>query len=529
MKSTTERPNILLIVADDMGFSDIGCFGSEIATPNLDELGYGGMRLTQMYTAARCCPSRASLLTGLYPHQAGLGHMVNDAHVGPAYQGYLRNDCVTVAEVLKTAGYTTLLSGKWHVGGNYIPNRPDTWSPGDATHPLPVQRGFDRHYGMLGGAGSYFDPPYMIRDEALIAEGGSDFYLTDQISDEAVAMLRASDAAQPFFLYVAYTAPHWPLQALPEDIAKYVGRYRDGGWDALRQRRFQRLKDLGLIAEHWELSGRDEAAPPWAEVEHKDWEDLRMAVYAAQIDRMDQGIGRMVQELKDSGRFDNTLILFISDNGGCAEFLAEDSQSPEPFRYDIPTADGRPLRIGNSPSIDPGPADTFMSYDLPWANASNTPFRLFKHWVHEGGIATPCIVHWPAVIQKGAIRHEPLHVMDLMATFAELGDAQYPAVFRGNAITPLAGESFATLLDDHTGESWQRQAPIFWEHEGNKAVRDGRWKLVRRYPGDWELYDMDADRTEVHDLAAAYPQVVQSLAQQYDAWARRCGVRQWPL
>ena len=522
--STIEQPNIILVLADDMGFSDIGCYGSEIRTPNLNRLADGGIRFTQLYNCARCCPSRASLLTGLYPHQAGVGHMVEDVGI-PGYQGYLRDDCVTIAEALHAGGYQTFLSGKWHVGGGYLAHKPETWRPGEPGHPLPVQRGFDRHYGMLGGGGSYFYPPYMIENTTLIETPTEDYYLTDAISDRAIAMIdEASRKEAPFFLYAAYTAPHWPLHALPEDIAKYEGLYRKGGWDAIRTARHEELKGLGILDQRWEISPRDHQAPAWADIKYKDWEDLRMAVYAAQVDRMDQGIGRIMKKLQELKIEENTLIIFLSDNGGCAEFLAEDSDKPEPFRYNIPTPDGRAMHIGNTSAIRPGSDDTFMSYDLPWANASNAPFRLYKHWVHEGGISTPMIAYWPKVIKKRGIEHPVLHVIDFMAAFLDIAGLAYPEEYNGRAIQSLEGESFLPLLQ---GKSWQRERPLVWEHEGNRAVRDGRWKLVSQYPGTWELYDMVEDRTECHDLVKKHQPQVKKMLKMYEEWAERCGVVPW--
>jgi arylsulfatase A-like enzyme len=520
------RPNIVLILVDDMGFSDIGCYGSEISTPNLDALAAGGLRFSQMYNCARCCPTRASLLTGLYPHQAGVGHMVGDGGTR-AYQGYLRDDCVTVAEALGAGGYRTLMSGKWHVGGPYQGNRPDTWDPGSAGHPIPVQRGFDQHYGMLGGGGSYFRPPYMVRDDHLIETEGDDYYLTDAISDEATLMIEtAAGEPEPFFLYVAYTAPHWPLHALPEDIARYRGEYRRPGWDGVRTARHEELKGQGILSPEWEITARDVSAQAWGDVEAKDWEDLRMAVYAAQVDRMDQGVGRITGKLQELGITEDTLVLFLSDNGGCAEFLAEESNLKQPFRYDTPTRDGRPMRIGNTPTIDPGAADTFASYDLPWANASNTPFRLYKHWVHEGGISTPLIAHWPNGISASGLAHQPRHVIDLMATCLDAAGVPHPGERHGVAVSSLEGES---LLPAFQGRDRERERPIFWEHEGNSAVRDGIWKLVRRHPGPWELYNMERDRTETQDLATSEPGRVQAMVAMYDEWAQRCEVREWPL
>lgn len=523
---STPRPNIVLILVDDMGYSDIGSFGSEINTPSLDRLAYTGVRFSQMYNCARCCPTRASLLTGLYPHQAGVGHMVGN-HGSLEYQGFLRQDCVTIAEALRSSGYRTLMSGKWHVGGAYQANRPDTWAPGTEDHPIPVQRGFDQHYGMLGGGGSYFKPPYMVRDDQVIEAGGEGYYLTDAISTEAVRMIEeASGATEPFFLYVAYTAPHWPLHAPQDDIERYRGRYRKAGWDGIRTARHEQLKGEGLLDPRWPISPRDEQAPPWADVAEKDWEDLRMAVYAAQVDRMDQGVGRIMDALERAGIEDDTLVMFLSDNGGCAEFLAEDSNRKEPFRYDIPTWDGRPMRIGNTPSIEPGPDDTFASYDLPWANASNTPFRLFKHWVHEGGIATPLLVRWPAGGLERRVVHRPCHVIDIMATCLEVAQAPYPGERNGTTVTPLEGESLLPLLQ---GRDPDRALALFWEHEGNCALREGEWKLVRRYPGDWELYNMEQDRTELRNLAPREPERVKRMVAEYQRRAAQYGVREWPL
>ena len=523
---SAERPNIVLILADDMGYSDIGCFGSEIRTPNLDRLGSNGVRFSQMYNCARCCPSRASLLTGLYPHQAGVGHMVANRGL-PPYQGYLNTNCVTIAEALKPTGYRTLMSGKWHVGGAYSPNRPGSWTPGDAGHPIPGQRGFDTFYGMLGGAGSYYDPPSLMDQDTLVRAEGDDYYFTDAISHRAVSMIDAACAGDaPFFLYVAYTAPHWPLHAPAEDIARYRGAYRKPGWDGVRTARHEELRGSGILSPDWEITPRDPEAPSWEATAHPDWEDLRMAVYAAQIDRMDQGIGRIVAALERHGALDNTLLVFVSDNGGCAEFLGEDTGRGDASRYNIPTRDRRPMRIGNSPAITPGPADTFMSYDLPWANASNTPFRLYKHWVHEGGIATPCIVHWPARVPNDGIVHEPCHFIDVLPTFLEAAGATGPSEYNGSHVTSLEGES---LLGAVMSGGWRRDRPLFWEHEGNSAMRDGAWKLVRKHPGPWELYNMEKDRTELRDLAASERDRVRRMTRAYDEWALRCAIEPWPL
>ncbi len=519
-RAGSERPNIILILADDMGFSDLGCYGSEIQTPNLDRLASKGVRFTQTYNCARCCPSRASLLTGLYPHQAGVGHMVHDLGI-PAYQGYLRNDCVTIAEALRGEGYRTLMSGKWHCGGLYARNDPSDWRTGDPKRPIPPDRGFDEWYGTPAGGGSYFNPKPLMRNYTFIEPEGDDYYYTDAVSDEAVRMIE--DAAKregPFFLHVSYTAPHWPLHALEEDIAKYQVQYREG-WDKVRTARHEELKGMGVLDPRWEISPRDQAAPPWTEIRQRDWEDRRMAVYAAQIDRMDQGIGRIMAKLREQGTEQDTLVLVLSDNGGCAELLREDGSKAKEWPT---TRDGRPMTFGNVPGLMPGGGATYQSYDLPWANASNTPFRLYKHWVHEGGIATPMIAHWPQVVAGGRISHDLIHVIDFMATCLDVAGVEYPHEYDGRQVQPLEGESFLPAL---RGEGWRRERPLLWEHEGNRAVRDGRWKLVSKYPGAWELYDMVRDRTELDDLTAKNgPQVIK-MAGMYEEWAERCGVINW--
>ncbi len=519
-QSSNERPNIILILVDDMGFSDLGCYGSQIQTPNLDAMAADGIRFTQTYNFARCCPSRAALLTGLHPHQAGVGHMVRNVGV-PAYQGYLRDDCVTIAEALREGGYRTMMSGKWHVGGIYARNDTSDWRIGDPERPLPLDRGFDVWYGTPAGAGSYFNPKPLFNQYEIIEPEEDNYYYTDAVSDQAVRMIAdAAEGEEPFFLHVTYTAPHWPLHAFEEDIARYQGQYCQG-WDAVRTARHEELKSMGLLDERWPISPRDEQAPPWTEIKRQVWEDRRMAVYAAQIDRMDQGVGRIMAKLRELNIADNTLVLFLSDNGGCAELLREEGQKAKEWPV---TRDGKPMWFGNIPGLMPGGADTYQSYDLPWANASNTPFRLYKHWVHEGGIATPMIAYWPNVTPKGHINHEIVQVIDFMATFLDIAGVDYPEDYNGHVIQPLEGQSFAPAL---RGESWQREGLVFWEHEGNRAVRDGRWKLVRKYPGPWELYDMVTDRTELNDLAAKHKPQVAKMAAQYDAWAARAGVLPW--
>jgi arylsulfatase len=515
------RPNIVLIVADDLGFSDVGAFGGEIDTPNLDRLADDGLRLSQMYNAARCCPSRASILTGVYPHQAGVGHMTLDlGH--PAYRGRLTPDRRTVAELLRDAGYRTFMVGKWHVGGEYpLQEGPGDWSPGGDAWPVPWERGFESFYGTLTGAGSYYEPVTLMDGTSFVRKDKlpEDFYYTDEIGRRAVAAVReGARSGSPFFLYVAHVAPHWPLHAREEDIARFRERYRVG-WDEIRVQRRERAIEAGLLDESWRLSPRDEYAPGWESVEHQAWEAERMAVYAAQVHALDRTVGELIAELDSQGVRDDTIVVFISDNGGCSELLREDERVEPPMRT---TRHGQSVRSSNDPAVWPGPPTTFTSYGLPWANASNSPFRLFKHWVHEGGIATPCIVSWPGVVAP-EVRHDPAHVIDLAATFCDLAGASSRSAPDGS---PLEGTPLTDLL---RGGRIVRAAPIFWEHEGNRAVRWERWKLVARTGMPWELYDMVGDRTETEDVALEHPEVVESLASAWARWAARVGVVDWDI
>jgi len=508
--SPESRPNIVVILADDLGFSDLGCYGSEIATPNIDRLAAEGTRFTRFYNAARCCPTRAALLTGLYPHQAGVGHMVADRKT-PAYQGRLNDRCITLAEALRPQGYRTLMAGKWHVGND----RPH-W---------PVDRGFDRSVALIGSGRHYFMLPpgrILARDDQPISPPPGDFYLTDFFADNAVRMLdEAGRRPDPFLLYLAFTAPHWPLHARPDDVARHRDAYKEG-WDVLRERRHRRMIQEGIVEAGWPLSARDPRVPAWRDAPDHDWQAARMAAYAAQIDCMDRGVGRVVAKLRDLGKLENTLVVFLSDNGGCSEDITGKDRWQED---DIPkaTTDGRPIRIGNHPSILPGPPDTFSSYGMEWAGLSNTPFRLFKSWVHEGGIAAPLIVRWPrGLTAKGVVR-APGHVIDLLPTCLQAAGADYPRTRGDQPTLPLEGRSLLPVL---RGAAPPRR-DLFWEHEGNRAVQDGRWKLVAVNKEPWELYDLVSDRTELKNRAAEEPDLVRTLAARYDAWARRCGVLPW--
>lgn len=510
-QAQSKSPNILLIMADDMGFSDLGCYGSEIRTPNIDALARNGARFTQFYNTARCCPTRASLMTGLYPHQAGVGHMVDNPKALPGYTGDLNRECVTIAEVLKQAGYQTLMTGKWHV-------TPIT----ESKHNWPLQRGFDRYYGIIHGAADYFNPVTLVRDNEFVKPDRPDYYFTDAIADHAVQYIEAAAGKpDPFFAYVAFTSPHWPLHAPEADIARYKGRY-EKGWDNLREERHKRMIELGIVDRRWPMTPRDKDAPAWETVTDKEWQQRRMEVYAAQIDRMDQGVGRIVEALRKTGALENTLILFLADNGGCAEELGPQTKG---LHVPAKTRGGAGVRVGNVSGVMPGDDTTYQSYGLAWANSSNTPFRLYKHWVHEGGISSPLIAHWPQQIRKaGAVVREPGHLIDIMATCVDVAGAKYPANYKGHTIQPMEG---ASLKAAFTGARIQRKDALYWEHEGNRAVRQGRWKLVARHPGEWELFDIEADRTEVNNLAAKEPKRLREMSALYDRWAARAHVEPW--
>jgi len=514
------RPNIIMILADDMGFSDIGCYGSEIHTPHLDRMAAGGLRFSQFYNNPRCCPSRACLLTGLYPHQVGFGLMTAEYGESPfpAYKGDLSDRCVTIAEALRPSGYRTAVCGKWHLTPPAL----------ESQHNWPLQRGFEKYFGTIAGASSYFDPATLTRDNSRIRASGN-FYYTDAIAQNAVQYIdEFGRTGSPFFLYVAFTSPHWPLHALAEDIAKYQDRYHTG-WDELRAERHQRMLKMGMVEEKWGISSRDPRVPPWDLARYKDWEARRMAVYAAQIDRMDQGIGKILAKLQELGIEKDTLIMFMSDNGGNFEELsgARGANVEVPIHIPHETFDGRLVRVGNDPSVMPGTDDTYQSYGIPWGNVSNTPFRLFKHYAHEGGISTPLVAYWPAMIRQGnTITQQIGHEMDIMATCIDVAGVDYPKTYQGREIIPLEGK---TLLPIFQGRHREGHEALFWEHEGNSAVRMGKWKLVSKYPDYWELHDMEADRTELHDLADQDTQRVSEMASLYGEWAKKVGAQPWPL
>ncbi len=486
------RPNIVLIMADDMGFSDLGCYGGEIETPNIDRLAQNGLRFSQFYNNGICVPTRASLLTGLYSQQVGV---YKNSPV-------VYENCVTLGEVLRAAGYRTLMTGKWHA------------------QQTPFQRGFDRHFGLCDGACNYFNPGprrpgepepgrkryprrWAIDDKEYqpYAPEDPNFYTTNVFTDYALQYLdQYGQDNRPLFLYLAYTAPHYPLHALPEDIQKYRGKYLIG-WDKLREERWERIKKLGLFDQNLVLPARDDQVTSWAKVENKDEWDLKMAVYAAMIDRLDQNIGRVLAKLKELGKMENTLILFLSDNGGCSE------------------------NPNSTPTILPGPVESYRGVEAPWANASNTPFRKYKASDFEGGICTPFIAHWPAVIKsKGKITDQVGHILDIMATCLDIAGAAYPKEFNGKTVLPLEGKSLFPIFQ---GTKRSGHESLFWQiaPEKHRAVRSGKWKLISISKNDpWELYDLEKDRFEMNNLAEQMPEKVSELIKKYEAWVVKVGM-----
>ncbi len=513
-----KRPNVLLILADDLGFSDLGCYGGEIATPNLDALAADGLRFRQFYNCARCCPSRASLLTGLYPHQAGVGRM-NDDNGLPGYRGFPQPNTVTIAEVLRAAGYHTSMVGKWHLGG---PSRP-----------TPVDRGFDEFYGMIGGFNSFFqEDPFYTRlpaDRPKRQCAKDQFYSSDVFGDYSLDFLaEARRQKRPFFHYLAFNAPHFPLQARRDDIERYADAYTKG-WDKIRESRHARQIEIGLFPSGTPLSPLSEYTtrndffrsgrnPAWENLEIDRRADLsrRMAVFAAMVTCMDRNIGRVVSDLTANNELDNTLIFFLSDNGACAEW--------DPFGFDASSGPRNTLHKGEQLAEMGGPA-TYHSYGSGWANAGTTPFRLYKHYCHEGGIRTPLIAHWPkGIAAKGEFRDQPGHLIDVMATCVDLCGAKYPESAGGHRITPLEGTSLRPAFENKP----VGRELLAWEHERNRAIRVGDLKLVAKAGAGWELYDLRADPVEMKNLAADLPDEVKKLSAAWDAWANRCQVLPYP-
>lgn len=518
-------PNIILILADDLGYSDIGCYGGEIRTPNLDRLAAGGLRFSRFYNTSRCCPTRAALLTGQYNHNAGIGNMTSDQEL-PGYRGALGRDVVTIAEVLKDAGYRTAMSGKWHVSNTIeAPTREAQlrWLNHQAERPLfspidqyPVNRGFEKYFGTIWGVIDFFDPFSLVSGTEPVKQVPEGYYHTDAINDTAAKYVREfSKGEKPFFIYVAQNAPHWPLQAKPADIEKYKDTYT-AGWDAIRKARYERLVRYGLVdPEKAPLSPRVKNDLSWENNPDKTWDARAMAVHAAMVDCMDQGIGRIVAALKETGELNNTLILFLSDNGASPE---DCSRYGKGFDRPGETRGGKEIVYPTDKKTMPGPQTTFASIGERWANVANTPYRYAKMESYEGGVRTPMIAYWPEGIKnKGGISPQTGHVMDLMATFIELAGAKYPSEYNGNRILPVQGKSLAAAFK---GRKPAGHEYLFNEHMNARYVRSREWKLVSlTRDTTWRLYRINEDETELNDLAARYPEVVKDLQARWRQWA----------
>jgi len=487
-----QKPNIIHLLADDVGYDDIGCFGStDIHTPNLDGMASAGMIFTDFYAPhGTCTPSRAAILTGRYAPRVnngtGLPVLFPDSDIG------LDTELeITITELLKEQGYETALVGKWHLGHE--------------KEFAPLARGFDRMYGIPKGGGVYFYPcigrdrQVFLNDEQVFPD--SSWYSTDAFTDYAIEFAKEATADQkPFFMYLAYIAPHFPLQARIDDINKYRGKYSNG-YEFYRNQRFQKQKALGVVNEHTQLSSPDYEL--WNDVKNKEQEDLKMAVYAAQVDRMDQNIGRLTDQLKTMGIYDNTIIFFLSDNGAIN------------------------VGMNDTPEAQIGSRDSWAAYGQSWGNVSNTPYRYYKRMTHEGGVITPLIVHWPdGKVKNGLISHEPVHIIDFMPTLLDIAGGSYPTSFQNQDLVPIMGQSFLPLLN---GTKQYAGKTMYWEHEGNKAVRKGDWKLVKKYKNPWELYQLNVDPTEIDNVAIKYPDLFDSLKNDWQVWADKVGVEDWPV
>lgn len=526
-----KRPNIILIMADDLGFSDLGCYGGEIHTPNLDFLAANGIRYRQFYNTSRCCPTRASLLTGLYNQQAGIGKMTEQEDT-PGYQGHITDNAVTMAEVLKTAGYHTAMSGKWHVSNTISQKDPKeqlAWlnhqkefgdfSPIDQ---YPTNHGFEKFFGTIWGVVDFFDPFSLVNGTEPVKTVPADYYHTDAINDTTVSYIKEfSKSDKPFFIYVAQNAPHWPLMAKPADIEKYKNTYTEG-WDAIREARYKKMIKLGLIdPTKTRLPIDDVDGPKWKDNPTKEWDARAMAVHAAMIDNMDQGIGRIISALKQTNELENTLIIFLSDNGASAENCAKYGPG-----FDRPneTRDGRAIIYTTEKQVLPGPQTSYASIGQRWSHVVNTPYRYWKAESFEGGVHTPMIAYWPKGIKvkKGSFSDHIGHVMDFMSTVCELAGAKYPSTFQGKKITPTTGKS---LVASFSQSATAGHDVLFNEHFGARYVRKGDWKLVSAAnDSTWFLYNLAVDKSETDNLSARYPEKVKELQNSWQIWANTHGV-----
>ena len=505
----TQRPNVLIILADDMGYSDLGCYGGEISTPNIDRIASEGTRYRNFYASPRCSPSRASLLTGLHPHETGIGILTDD-NSPDGYTGNLNDQCATIAEVLRSAGYRTAARGKWHLSN-------DTASPNGA---WPTERGFESYWGTLTGCGDFYAPGTLTRGTEPVDVNSlpADFHYTDATAAECVEFVEqwaaerdsSPETSSPFMLYAAFTAPHWPLHARSETIAKYRGTY-DEGWGVVRERRFERQRELGIVDSEVELGPADLSVPQWDSELYPEWQATRMEAYAAQVEELDTAIGRMLDELEEQSALENTIVIFLSDNGASDEALPLYPLETFMRRTDIVnefTRGGDKIKVGNIPGVRPGGPDTYQSYGRGWANVSNTPFRLYKLWTHEGGVSTPFIVRWPeGGVRVNEISSDRFQLTSVMPTLIEACDAQYPATRHGVGVRPCTAPSMVNSWKGETGE----ETLLWWEHCGSGAVIDGPWKLVRQWGSDWELYNLTGDPLELDDRATVDPERVTEL------------------
>ncbi len=532
-KENDHRPNIIIILADDLGYSDLGCYGGEIQTPNLDKLAESGVRFNHFYNTSRSCPTRASLMTGLYQHQAGIGRMTFDNNL-PGYRGTLSRNAVTIAEVLKQSGYATSMVGKWHIAETPLRKDQRDWLNHQVFHDTfsdlsnyPVNRGFDKHYGVIYGVVDYFDPFSLVEGEVAVDSVPKGYYMTQALSDRAVEDINQyAKGNRPFMMYLAYTAPHWPLMALPEDIDKYKDVYQVG-WEKIRNDRYERQKKMNLFPGNSDFLSDRQFKDSWESNPNKEWDARAMAVHAAMVDRMDRGIGQVIAALKKNGMLDNTLILFMSDNGASNE-MCEDYSPGENDRPDM-TRDGRPIVYPRNKEVLPGPETTYASIGARWANVANTPFRFWKAKSYEGGICTPMIAYWPKGIKKnvGGITQAYGHVMDIMATCIDLAGATYPKTYKGHTIIPMEGKSLVPIFTKGKREGHDYYG---FEHFNERAfISNDGWKIVRTTNGDkWELYNLTNDRSEKNNLSETYPDRVKSMVVQYEAWAKRCLVEPSP-
>ena len=512
----SEKPNVILILVDDLGYSDLGSYGGEMQTPNIDGLAYNGLRMTQLYNSARCCPTRASLMTGLYPHKTGVGFMTAD-NGKPGYRGFLNDNCVTSASILKEAGYKTYLAGKWHLRGKA------------GLHCTPTNRGFDEFYGPFHDYADFYKPEIYHRlpeGRAKLPIKDDAFYATDAITDYALHFMDdARQEKKPFYLYLAYNAPHFPLQAPKKLIDKYIETYVKG-WDRLRQQRFKKMQKMGILPENIKLSEKGivpkvpnrnkdskyygKQIPEWDSLDSVRKIDLvrRMATFAAMVDSVDHNVGRVIEDLKKNDEFENTIIFFLSDNGACAEW--------DPYGFDNNPYPNNKLYEGKDLDLIGG-KNTFHSYGTGWANFCNTPFDSYKHYTYEGGISSPMIIHYPKSLKNvGKIDRSVNHVMDIPATIIELAGATYPKTYKGKEIYPIQGRSLVPLINGQK----EKNRTLYFEHEGNRAVRDGKWKAVwTNYSKSWKLFNIDNDRSETADLAALHPEIVSRLNKQWLDWA----------